>query len=127
RVVLAGAGVGITPLRALAEGLAYEPGEVVLLHRFTDQPLFAGEFQQLAARRGLRIMPLPGPRPDPGSVLGPYAAGHDETRVLQYWIPDLADSDVYICGPAGWAAGFEHLAANAGVPKDRIHTESFGW
>ena len=38
KVLLAGAGVGITPLRALAEGLAYAPGDAVLLrplHRRT--------------------------------------------------------------------------------------------
>jgi ferredoxin-NADP reductase len=127
RVVLAGAGVGVTPLRALAEGLAYEPGEAVLVHRYSDQPLFAGEFEQLAAERGLRIVPLPGPRLSPGSVLGPAAAGYEESQVLQYWVPDLVDSDVYICGPATWTAGFERLATDAGVPKDRIHTESFGW
>ena len=31
QVALIGAGVGITPLRALAEGLDYAPGEAVLL------------------------------------------------------------------------------------------------
>jgi hypothetical protein len=35
KVALFGAGVGITPIRALAEGLAYSPGDAVLLHRFT--------------------------------------------------------------------------------------------
>ncbi len=33
-VALIGAGVGITPLRSLAEGLAYAPGEAVLVHRY---------------------------------------------------------------------------------------------
>ena len=40
KVLLAGAGVGITPLRALAEGLDYGPGEAILLQRYTDEPLF---------------------------------------------------------------------------------------
>lgn len=126
-VVLVGAGVGITPLRALAEGLDYQPGEAVLLDRYRDEPLFAGEFERLAAERGLRIIALPGARTTPGSVLGPAAGGQDESRVLEYWVPDLATSDIYICGPAAWTLGVEKLAANAGVPKDRIHTEHFGW
>lgn len=126
-VVLAGAGVGITPLRALAEGLDYQPGEAVLLHRYRDEPLFAAEFERLAAERGLTIIPLPGARTAPGSVLGPAARGQDETRVLEYWVPDLATSDIYICGPAAWTAGIEQLAVNAGVPTAHIHTENFGW
>jgi ferredoxin-NADP reductase len=126
-VVLAGAGVGITPLRALAEGLDYQPGEAVLLHRYRDSPLFAGEFERLAVERGLRILPLPGVRTTTDSVLGPAAGGQDERVVLQYWLPDLARSDVYICGPKDWTSGIERLAARAGVPRERIHTESFGW
>ena len=52
KVLLAGAGVGITPLRALAEGLEYAPGDAVLLDRFTAEPLFVAELQALMARAG---------------------------------------------------------------------------
>jgi ferredoxin-NADP reductase len=127
RVLLVGAGVGITPLRALAEGLAYQPGEALLMQRYNDIPLFAAEFEDLSARRGLGIIPLPGHRRRPDSVLGPAARGFEESRVLRHWVPDVAERDVYICGPAAWATGVERLMAAAGVPKDNIHTESFGW
>jgi len=53
--------------------------------------------------------------------------GADELTVLRHWIPDLADRDVFLCGPTAWTTGFENLAHAAGVPRDRIHTESFGW
>jgi predicted ferric reductase len=127
RVLLAGAGVGITPLRALAEGLDYAPGEVALLHRYTGEPLFSHELQVLAAEKGLQVLPLPGPRRGPASVLGPAAGGADELAALQRWIPDLADRDVFLCGPPAWTSGVERLVLAAGVPEDRIHTESFGW
>jgi predicted ferric reductase len=126
-VVLAGAGVGITPLRALAEGLAYHPGEVILIQRFHDEPLFVAELEVLAAQRGLRYLLLPGPRPTPDSVLGPAVPVADELTALHWWIPDLADRDVFLCGPTAWTNGFERLALDAGVPPDRIHIESFGW
>ncbi|SDR71105.1 Predicted ferric reductase [Friedmanniella luteola] len=126
KVLLAGAGVGITPLRGLAEGLDYAPGEAVLLHRYTGQPLFAPELSALAHERGLQVLALPGPRAAPGSVLGP-TAGRDELRALQSWIPDLAERDVFLCGPTAWTEGVERLVLAAGVPADRIHTESFGW
>ena len=50
KVALIGAGVGITPLRALAEGLDYRPGDAVLLQRCRDRPLFADELATLSAR-----------------------------------------------------------------------------
>src|SRR6478752_3459277 len=48
RVAFIGAGVGITPLRALAEAMPYAPGDAVLLQRAARRPLFAGEFDILA-------------------------------------------------------------------------------
>lgn len=126
QVLLAGAGVGITPLRAMAEGFSYQPGETVLMYRYSDEPLFVGELQVLAQEKGLRLLPLAGPRPFPGSVLGP-AAGGDELTALLFWVPDVADRDVFLCGPTSWTSGFENLLLSAGVPRDHIHTESFGW
>jgi predicted ferric reductase len=127
RMVLTGAGVGITPLRALAEGLHYAPGEAIMLQRFTAEPLFTRELQALAAERGLQVVHLPGPRRTASSVLGPAAQGLPELIALRRWVPDIADRDVFICGPSAWTYGFERLVLAAGVPADRIHTESFGW
>src|SRR3954453_24010782 len=62
KVAFIGAGVGVTPLRALAEALDYAPGDAVLLYRFTGDPLFPREFEVLADERGLRVIWLPGHR-----------------------------------------------------------------
>jgi predicted ferric reductase len=127
KLVLAGAGVGITPLRALAEGLDYAPGEAIILQRYTAEPLFVRELEALAADRGLQVAFLAGPRRTDSSVLGPAAQGMPELSALRRWIPDLAERDVYLCGPSDWMAGVERLVLAAGVPADRIHIESFGW
>jgi len=127
KVVLAGAGVGITPLRALAEGLDYAPGEAIILQRYTAEPLFVRELEALAADRGLQVAFLPGPRLTDSSLFGPAALGMPELSALRRWIPDLAERDVYLCGPSDWTDGVERLVLAAGVPADRIHTESFGW
>jgi ferredoxin-NADP reductase len=126
RVLLAGAGVGITPIRALAEDLDAAPGDVAVLHRYTGEPLFPWEFEVLAAERGLQLVPLPGRRAREGSVLGP-AAGFHELVALRAWVPDIAERDVFLCGPTAWTDGVEALLAAAGVPPTQIHTESFGW
>lgn len=126
RVLLIGAGVGITPVRALAEGLEYAPGDAVLLQRCSAEPLFLAELGVLSRERGLQTLVLPGPRTRPGSVFGP-AAGSDELAALRRWVPDVADRDVFLCGPGAWTDGVERLLAEAGVPADHVHTESFGW
>jgi predicted ferric reductase len=127
KVLLAGAGVGITPLRALAEGLEYAPGEAIMLQRYTAEPLFKGELQALAARRGLHVIELPGRRQTSTSVLGPAAGGMSELSALQRWIPDIAEREAFICGPNTWTDGVERLLITAGLSRECIHTESFGW
>jgi predicted ferric reductase len=127
KVVLAGAGVGITPLRALVEGLDYAPGEAIILQRYTAEPLFSRELDVLAAQKGLQVVHLPGPRRSATSVLGPATHGMPELTALRRWIPDIADRDVFLCGPSAWTDAFERLVLAAGVPGERIHTESFGW
>ena len=126
-VALIGAGVGITPLRALAEGLDYAPGDAVLLHRFTHRPLFETEFAVLARERGLRVLELPGHRRAPGSWLGDGVGAADDLTALRYWVPDLAERDVYVCGPEEWTDDVRRTCTAAGLPAARFHAETFAW
>jgi ferredoxin-NADP reductase len=126
KVTLIGAGVGITPLRALAEGLDYAPGEAVLLYRFTGRPLFGSEFEALARDRGLRILGLGGPRRSAQSWLGDIGPA-DDLSALRFWVPDLAEHDVFVCGPPAWTAAVLNTVRAAGVPDEQIHVESFRW
>ena len=127
RVALIGAGVGITPLRALAESLDYAPGEAVLVHRFTGRPLFPTELRSLSATRGLRVVMLPGHRRSPGSWLGDGVPPVDDVAALTLLVPGVDEHEVFICGPEGWAADVARTARAAGVPAEHIHIESFGW
>ena len=52
KVALIGAGVGITPLRALAEGLHSRRATRSSLHRYSRRPLFRRELEVLARERG---------------------------------------------------------------------------
>jgi predicted ferric reductase len=127
RLALVGAGVGVTPLRALAEELDYAPGDAVVLHRFTDRPLFEGEFSVLARERGLRVLMLPGHRRAPGSWLGEGVGAADDLTALTSWVPDIAGRDVYVCGPEPWAEDVRRTLEAAGLPRGQFHVESFGW
>jgi ferredoxin-NADP reductase len=127
-VALIGAGVGITPLRALAEGLEGGPGDCLLLHRWTTEALFVRELDVLERERGLAVLSLPGPRRHDGSWL-PRGVDErvDDVTALLRWVPDIAERDVFVCGPARWTSLVRATLTTAGLPEDRLHLETFGW
>jgi predicted ferric reductase len=132
KLAFIGAGVGITPLRALAEALPYAPGDAVLLQRATGhsasgRPLFARELDILGRERGLQLLWLPGRRRAPDSWLGEDAGPADDLTRLRRWVPDIADRDVYLCGPPEWTAAVRRTLAAAGLPAAQLHVEYFGW
>jgi ferredoxin-NADP reductase/DMSO/TMAO reductase YedYZ heme-binding membrane subunit len=126
-VALIGAGVGITPLRALAEGLDHAPGDAVLLQRFQDEPLFSRELAALSSEKGLRVLQLPGHRRGDDSWLGDGVGTVDDLTALLYWVPDIAERDVFVCGPAPWTDLVRDTLTAAGLPEDRLHLETFAW
>ncbi|MBO0812231.1 MAG: ferric reductase-like transmembrane domain-containing protein [Microlunatus sp.] len=77
--------------------------------------------------RGLRVYYLGGRRPHPWSVLGPLPPGLDELDALLGVVPDLAEYDVFLCGPDEWTRGMTRLMSAGGVPAEHVHTESFAW
>ena len=72
----------------------------MVLHRFTAEPLFAREFAVLARERAIGLVPLPGRRRGPDSWLGDGVGPTDDLTALLARVPDIAERDVYVCGPA---------------------------
>lgn len=127
KVLLLGAGIGITPLRALAEEFPQAPGDVVVLHRVRslDEAVFRAEFEDLERALGLRAVLVPGPRS--GQSWAPASAGADGVAALREIVPDVAERDVFVCGPDAWLSAALDAARGAGVPDHRLHAERFTW
>jgi ferredoxin-NADP reductase len=70
---------------------------------------------------------LPGHRRAPDSWLGKGVGAADDRTVLTSWVPDIAQRDVYVCGPETWAADVRRTLEAAGLPPEQFHVESFGW
>ncbi|RCG29558.1 ferric reductase [Sphaerisporangium album] len=116
KVLMIAGGVGITPIRALFETV---PGEVTLLYRASAprDVVFQHELSAIAAARGAAVHYLVGPRARIGE---PFTA-----EVLASLVPGLRDHDVYVCGPPGMTAAAVAALRRAGVPRRRVHHESF--
>jgi predicted ferric reductase len=115
RVLLVGAGVGITPLRALIQDLPPEAHVVAVLRASRREDLLLhGEIAEDVGARDGRLHEIVGPR----EAVSVRAS-------LRRLVPDLAERDVYVCGPDGFTAEVVDAARQSGVPGSRIHRESF--
>jgi predicted ferric reductase len=130
KVTLLAGGIGVTPLRALLEGLPQQPGDVTLVYRARSERdlVFQAELDALARSRGARVLYVLGSRvPDRPSWL-PHTAAHlTDAQGLLHLVPDIADHDVYICGAGAWMDAVAEAATQAGVPAEHLHRERFSW
>ncbi|WP_234337486.1 ferredoxin reductase family protein [Kitasatospora phosalacinea] len=122
KVLLIAGGAGVTPIRALYETLPGRGDDVVLLYRASrpaDLVLWS-ELQEIARSRGFALHPLLGPRSDGPD--DPLSADR-----LRRTVPDAARRDVYLCGPDAMAEAVERQLRLVGVPRHRIHRETFAF
>jgi len=131
RLTMIASGIGITPMRALLEAEPYRPGEATLIYRAGDVEdlTFRAELDRLSATRGVRLVYLVGRRGARGSWLpAPVGAGAaDDIRALRDIAPDIAASDVFVCGPEPWMDAVVRTLRRAGVAPEQIHRERFSW
>ncbi len=129
KVVLVAAGIGIPPVRALAEQLAARPHDVTIIYRLRDQndAALLEETRALAAQRGFKLIELEGRRGVGTSWMNADNSGRNDLHRLLDLVPDVAESDVYICGPTAWTRSVEKTMKAAGVEEHRIHAEEFAW
>jgi predicted ferric reductase len=123
RVVLIAGGIGITPLRAVLESLRADPGDVTLLYRAAHERdlAFRNELGALAERRGIELHALIGPE-----------IGDDQTDrlglpALRALVPDIAQRDVFVCGPPAMVDAVRRRLVRLRVPRRQIHFERFGY
>ena len=128
KIAIIAAGIGVTPIRALLEHARFAPGEATVLLRAgsEDEAYHWDEIRELAAAKGAKCYVMVGHR----ARTGPSWMSQTDARrgvTLQAVFPDLATSDLYICGPTAWLDSVEKDARAAGIPEHHIHSERFDW
>jgi ferredoxin-NADP reductase/MOSC domain-containing protein YiiM/ferredoxin len=130
-VVFLSAGIGATPVMAMLHALASHHSEraVWWLHgaRNRSEHAFAIESRELLSSLPNAKSYIMYSRPDSGD-----RPGRDFDSVGRLTVPVLRQlggprqADFYICGPAGFLAGFRTSLTEWGVIARQIHSEAFG-
>ncbi len=126
QAVFIGAGIGITPLRAILEDSHIGPRQAtVILRGSTEEEVYLwGETYDLAVKKEAWLRVLVGHRPH-GVHTWLSAEAYNQGERLTSLAPDVKNSDVFICGPTPWTDLVIRDARRAGVPEHRIHAERF--
>jgi predicted ferric reductase len=118
KVALIAGGIGITPVRALAEELR---GDVVVLYRVLSgsDVVFGEELASLARSRGIALHIVAGDHatPDGSKLLSP---AH-----LRALVPDIEEREVYVCGPPAMTETIARNVRQTKVPARFVHVERF--
>jgi predicted ferric reductase len=118
KVLLIAGGIGITPIRALMEDLG--AGSVVVyrvVHE--DDVVFRRELDAIADARGVTLHYVVGDhRTEEGR-------NHLSPAHLRELVSDIAERDVYVCGPPALTDVLEANVRASGVSKRFIHAERF--
>lgn len=118
RALLIGGGIGVAPVRALLEEAP--SGTVAVVRALSDADVvFRDELEQIARERNAVVHVVTGDHETD--------EGHDllSPRHLRELVPDLADREVYVCGPPGMTAAIAAAVRSAGVPSRYVHAERF--
>ncbi|MER5582448.1 ferredoxin reductase family protein [Streptomyces asoensis] len=112
--LLIAGGVGVTPIRALLEEIH---GHAVVVYRVAGErdAVLYDELRELAVAKGAELHLITGP-PVPDRLA---------PRELAALVPDIAQRDVFLCGPPPMMNAVLGTLRALDVPKPQIHFERF--
>jgi len=130
-VVLVSAGVGLTPMISMLNGIIASGSgrQVWFIHgaRGGRQHAMGEHMRRLAAEHDNVHLHVRYSRPAPGDIEGQNhdGIGHVTVDVLKSLLPPAA-YDFYLCGPTPFMKTFYNGLLDWGVAEGRIHYEFFG-
>jgi predicted ferric reductase len=122
KFLLIAGGIGVTPLRALAESLHQKNKDTVLLYgsRTLPETALYKELQHFIPKEKFHLIFSHEKREG-------FENGYLDKEKLARLVPDFKDREIYICGPKPMMKLVIGYLAELGVPKSQIHYEIFGY
>lgn len=122
RILLIAGGIGITPVRSIAEKFIMEGREVTLLYNCRKKGgiVFREELEAMREHKNLSLIYVISDGSSPGEE-----QGRIDAEKLGRLVPDAAERDIYICGPPPMMMGLVKLLTSRGVKKEYLHYERF--
>lgn len=122
KALLIAGGIGITPIRVLAERLQFLDKNCVLLYANRSQKdiVFKRELAELELLGGLTVHHVLSEESDWTGETGYVDAG-----LIKRLVPDFAERDAFLCGPPPMMAAVSAALTGLGMSKTRIHSEVF--
>lgn len=122
KALLVAGGIGITPLRSLAEELHSADIDTAMLYaaKTRSDLVFENELRDIGISP---ICMLSGEK----DVPTPYCSGFFAKDNLATFVPDIVARDIFMCGPKPMMESLEKCFLEMGVPREQIHYEKFSY
>lgn len=121
-------GAGVAPLVSLLQAIDWKPGQAVLVTRDHDanDALLTSTLSDLVTTRGLQWYQLLGGRSyGPSPWVPATDPPIDGSALIEQVVPNVRQSDVYLCGPQEWMSAVEKDLKKVGVKRKAVHCEAF--
>ncbi len=119
-------GIGITPIRSILESLGTRHRDKILLYsnKTPAETVLADELAQLSEQNSFKIINI---YADVELAALPAGAEHGrlDKAALARLVPDIAERDIFLCGPPPMMLALRKAMVELGVPKSQIHFERF--
>ncbi len=117
-------GIGITPIRAMLEGLGDKAKDAIVLYsvRSPGDLALSSELEEISKRTGAKIHYI-------FSENAPKSGykGIIDKQLVAKLVKDVKKRKVALCGPPGMMSAVEQALIELGVPKEHIFTERFAF
>ncbi|MEI6267487.1 MAG: FAD-binding oxidoreductase [Methylococcaceae bacterium] len=129
KILFIGAGSGITPILSMSRWIADTAAnvDVKLLASFKSPAdiIFRKEFEMLSARNRSFDIGITVTSGSHGTECWAGLTGRINDHMLNMFVPDIHERDIFLCGPKPFADNVKILLRDMAYDMSRFHTESF--
>lgn len=125
KVLMIAGGIGITPIKAMAEELNQQTRDVVLVYanKSLGETVFKDELAALSQTNPqFKIFHILSQEKIEG-----HEFGRLDVEKIKKFSPDIEEREIFICGPEIMTKSVIKILKNLKIKKSQIHWEKFSW